>query len=262
MLLSLQGTKGEAMKNIQALLVLLALALLPSMRLNAQCEPDTANCKDTGEPGQICPPNLPDAMLNEAYDEVITVIAPDTASVGELTVGLAYVTVDTVGNLPPGLTYVLNDEIFYPDSAYCIQIFGTPEEAGKFPLKITVSAYINIGAGVIVRGGEITDSTSVSLTVNWPSNIDPIQTNEFHVFPNSPNPFSDVTRIGFYTPFDDHVSLQVYNILGERLHEEKQGASPGENYFEFNGGSLNPGSYFYRITNSSELFTGKFIKSK
>jgi hypothetical protein len=250
------------MKYLHRSLLVLGMALLPAYMLSAQCEPDTANCKDTGEPGQLCPPNLPNAMLNEAYDEIITVIAPDTASVGEIQVGLAYVTVDAVENLPPGVNYLLNAEIFYPDSAYCIQIFGTPTEAGKFPLKITVSAYINVGAGVIVKGGEITDSTSVSLTVNWPSAIDPYQTSEFHVFPNSPNPFSEVTRIGFYTPFDDYVTLQVYNILGEMLHEEKQGASPGENFFEFNGGSLNPGSYFYRITNSSELFTGKFIKSK
>ena len=250
------------MNYLHRSLLVLVMVLLPAHMLRAQCEPDTANCKDTGEPGQICPPNLPNAMLNEAYDEVITVIAPDTASVGEFTIGLAYVTVDSVENLPPGVNYLLNAEIFYPDSAYCIQIFGTPTEAGKFPLKITVSAYINVGAGVIVKGGEITDSTSVSLTVNWPSTIDPYQTSEFHVFPNSPNPFSEVTRIGFYTPFDDYVTLQVYNILGEMLYEEKQGASPGENFFEFNGGSLNPGSYFYRITNSSELFTGKFIKSK
>ena len=250
------------MKKLKTLLLVPVLACIPVLTLWAQCEPDTANCKDTGEPGQICPPNLPDAVLNEAYDEVITVIAPDTASVGEIQVGLAYVTVDSVENLPPGVTYLLNADIFYPDSAYCIQIFGTPTEAGKFPLRITVSAYINIGAGVVVKGGEVVDSTSVSLFVNWPSGLDPSRHHEFHVFPNSPNPFSELTRIGFYTPYDDYVTLQVYSILGEMLHEELQGASPGENYFEFNGSSLNPGSYFYRISNRSGLYTGKFIKSR
>lgn len=249
------------MKTTLRLLTALYIALLTSLNIYAQCEPDTSNCKDTGDPGQICPPNLPDAVVNEAYDEVITVIAPDTASLGELQIVLDHIRVDSVLNLPLGLNYYANAEKFYPDSAYCIQVSGTPSEAGKYPLKIYVSVYINY-LNTIVRGGQIVDSTSVALTVNWPSGIDPYKTSEFHMFPNAPNPFSDMTRLGFYTPFDAHVKLQVYNILGELMHEELQGASPGENYFDFDGRSLNPGTYFYRVRNDTELFTGKFIKTK
>lgn len=250
------------MKYTSRFLALLGMLFLATFHINAQCEPDTVNCKDTGDPGQICPANLPDAVLNEAYDEVITVLAPDTASVGEIQIGIAYIIVDSVLNLPPGIDYIANAEIFYPDSAYCIQVFGTPTEAGKFPLKIYVSAYINAGLGIIVKGGQFVDSTAVVLSVGWPSGIDPYKINEFQLFPNAPNPFSDFTRLGFYTPFGDHVQLQVYNILGELMHEEIFGASPGENYFDFNGSELNPGSYFYRVTNKSDLFTGKFIKTK
>jgi len=250
------------MKYLNTLMFVLALALFPSLKLSAQCVPDTANCEDTGDPGQMCPQTLPDAVVNEPYDEIITVIAPDTATLGPIQVGLAYITVDSVGNLPPGIEYQTNAEIFYPDSAYCILVSGTPSEAGKFPLKIKVSAYVNMGAGVIVKAGERVDSTSVVVTVNWPSGIDPYKINEFQVLPNAPNPFSDVTRLGFYTPFDDHIQLQVYNILGKLMHEEALGAPPGEHYFDFNGSTLNPGTYFYRVTNSSGLFTGKFIKSR
>lgn len=253
--------KCKAMKYRNRFLALLAIVFFTSLSINAQCEPDTVNCKDTGDPGQICPANLPDAVLNEVYDEVITVIAPDTASVGDFTIGLAYIIVDSVLNLPPGITYFANAEIFYPDSAYCIQISGTPSEAGKFQLKIYVSAFVDL-VGTIVNGGQFVDSTSVALSVSWPSGIDPYKINEFHLFPNAPNPFSDFTRLGFYTPFGDHVKLQVYNLLGELMHEEMHGASPGENYFEFSGSELNPGTYFYRVGNKSDLFTGKFIKTK
>ena len=254
--------KCEAMKYLSRVLALMAIVFFASLNITAQCEPDTVNCEDTGDPGQICPPNLPDGVLNEAYDEVITVIAPDTASLGIIQIGIAYIIVDSVLNLPPGLDYFANAEKFYPDSAYCIQVAGTPSEAGKFPLIIYVSAYVNAGLGIIVNAGQFVDSTSVEVFVGWPSGIDPYKANEFQLFPNAPNPFSDFTRLGFYTPFSDHVKLQVYNILGELMHEELQGASPGENYFDFNGSGLNPGTYFYRVANKSYLFTGKFIKTK
>ncbi len=103
------------MKNRARLLAIFAIALIPSIYLSAQCEPDTVNCKDTGDPGQICPRFLPEAVVNEAYDEVITVFAPDTASVGGHQIGLAYIVVDSVKNLPPGIEYYANAEIFYPD---------------------------------------------------------------------------------------------------------------------------------------------------
>ncbi len=254
--------KCEAMKYLSRVLALFTIVFFASLNITAQCEPDTVNCKDTGDPGQICPPNLPDAVLNEAYDEVITVIAPDTASLGDFQIGIAYIIVDSVLNLPPGLDYFASAEKFYPDSAYCIQVAGTPSEAGKFPLKIYVSAYVNAGLGIIVNAGQFVDSTSVEVSVGWPSGIDSFKANEFQLFPNAPNPFSDFTRLGFYTPFSDHVKLQVYNILGELMHEELHGASPGENYFDFNGSGLNPGTYFYRVANKSDLFTGKFIKTK
>lgn len=250
------------MKDLNTLLLVLALALFPSLKLSAQCEPDTANCKDTGDPGQICPRNLPDAVVNEAYDEIITVIAPDTATIGPITIGLAYITVDSVINIPPGLEYYPNAEIFYPDSAYCIQITGTPTQAGKYALAIYVSAYVYVSQDVVVRAGQVVDDSSVVVTVNETAGLDPYQINQFQVLPNAPNPFSEKTRLGFYTPFDDHIKLQVYNILGKLMHEEMLGAPPGEHYFDFTGGSLNPGTYFYRVTNSSDLFTGKFIKSR
>jgi len=105
------------MKYTNRFLALLAIVIFAMVELTAQCEPDTANCKDTGDPGQICPANLPDAVVNELYDEVITVIAPDTASVADIQVRLAYIIVDSVINLPPGVDYYPNAEIFYPDSA-------------------------------------------------------------------------------------------------------------------------------------------------
>jgi len=260
MLLYLYERKCEAMKYTRTFFAVLAIAIIPALALSAQCEPDTVNCEDSESPVLMCPRLLPEVNVNEPYDEVITVIPPGTYDYLGTVINIEYITVDSIGNLPPGIEYFPNAEIFYPDTAYCVQIVGTPTEAGKFPLSITVSAFVDLGTGPIAV--QIVDDTSVVMTVHWPAGVDPNKTHEFQVLPNAPNPFSDVTRLGFYTPFDDHIQLQVYNILGELMHEEMRGSPPGEHYFNFNGSALTPGTYFYRVTNSSQLFTGKFIKSR
>lgn len=243
---------------------LISMAICASFTLSevaGQCEPDTANCKDIGNPGQICPRNLPDGTVNAAYDESITVLAPPTFEYQGNLIDVAYIIVDSVLNLPPGIDYWANAELFYPDSAYCIQVYGTPEEEGEFQLSIYVTPFINY-LGTVIQGEQLVDDTSVVMTVHGPSNIDPFKLDDFKVLPIFPNPFNEVAQIGFYTPFDDRITLRVYNILGEQMHDETQGSPPGEHYFQFDGSELLPGTYFYRITNRSQFYTGKFIKSR
>lgn len=226
-----------------------------------QCNPDTVNCKDTGEPGEICPRTLPDATVGVLYDKTITVIPPDQAVMGETTLEIVYIEIDSVKNLPEGIEYFPNASQFYPDTAYCIQITGTPTTAGEFPLSIFVSPFIRY-MDAIIKGTQVKNNTSVRMVVHWPAGLDPNQSFEFRVIRNVPNPFSEITRIGFFTPFDDRIELKVFNILGELMHREEQGAPPGEHYFRFDGSNLLPGTYFYRVSNSSLHYTGKFIKSR
>jgi hypothetical protein len=68
--------------------------------------------------------------------------------------------------------------------------------------------------------------------------------------------------MGFYTPFDDHIELKVFNILGEMMHQEVDGYPPGEHHFRFNGSNLLPGTYFFRVSNREGYFTGKIIKTR
>ncbi len=229
--------------------------------LFGQCEPDLTNCKDTDEPGQICPRYLPDAQVNVSYNEVITVIAPGEVSFGNSTVFIDYIVIDSITNIPEGITYAANAEKFYADSAYCVQISGIPLKAGIDTLAIYITPYIFYGNTTIPAPQAVND-TSVVVTVIEASGIDPGFFTEFHLLPNKPNPFSEKTTVGFFTPFDDRVELQVYNILGTLVHEENGGFPPGEYTFEFDGHTLAPGTYFYRVTNHELYRTGKLIKTK
>jgi hypothetical protein len=229
------------MKKIIQLFAVLAISAFMVTETYSQCEPDTITCIDTGNPGQICPDSLPQVIVNTPYDQSITVLAPSTFDYLGNVIDVAYIVVDSVLNLPPGIEYFASATQFYPDSAYCIQIVGTPTVEGDFPLAIHVTPFINY-LDNIVATPQIVDDTSVVMTVLGPSGLNPFKINEFRVLPNIPNPFSEMTRLGFYTPFDDRIELEVYNILGELMHEERQGAPPGEHFFQFNGSNL-----FYQI---------------
>lgn len=246
---------------MKRLVILTIASMFAGTALFGQCEPDTVNCKDVDEPGQICPMYLPDATVNKYYDEVVTVIPPSEYTLGNLTIYLDYLLIDKVENLPEGISYAVNAERFYADTAYCVSIYGTPTQKGVDTLHIYVTPFLWIN-GVSTPYTQVLNDSSVILTVVEASGFDPNQFTEFHILPNKPNPFSDVTSIGFYTPFNDRIELLVYNILGILVHREDMGVPPGEYAFQFNGQSLQPGTYFYRVNNQNQYQTGKFIKTK
>ncbi len=250
------------MKRHLPLIISILFALLITAPLSGQCTPDPG-CVDIDEPGQYCPEVFPLLIQDEPYDQTMTFILPvNQYDVGGTIYFLDSVAVDSVKNIPPGMVYSSNSLGYATGKPYCSNLSGTPTAKGTYAINIHMRAFATPEGGSQVELGPFLDDTSMVITVNVPTGLDPWQADDFKVLPVAPNPFSEYTRMGFSTPHDDRIKLQVYNILGELMHEESQGASPGEHHFEFNGSMLLPGTYFYRVTNSKQLYTGKFIKSK
>jgi len=248
------------LNNRARLLLILALAIVAGIKLSAQCIPDTANCEDIGDPGQFCPLLLPKAGLNILYDEVVTIIAPGAYPIGGTELTIHYIEIDSVKNLPPGIDYFPNADIFYPDTAYCIQLTGTPSQTGEFALSIYITATVDV-FGTPTRA-QVVDDSSVVISVVEVLGIDPNQKTGFQVSQNVPNPFSDRTRLSFYTPKQEKVELSIYNILGVLVHQETELTAPGKHYFNFDGSELEAGTYLYRIESGEDFFTGKLMKSR
>ena len=72
---------------------------------------------------------------------------------------------------------------------------------------------------------------------------------KFSLAQNYPNPFNPSTKIVFFLAVSQHVKIDVYNIVGQKIRtiiDEQQGA--GRHEIEFNAENLlSSGIYFYHI---------------
>ena len=85
----------------------------------------------------------------------------------------------------------------------------------------------------------------------------------FTLYQNYPNPFNPSTRIEFSIPEREHVRLEVFNILGQRVATliDKE-LSPGQYSVVFNGAEKSSGIYFYRLASGTTVLTRKMILVK
>lgn len=166
---------------------------------------------------------LPDGIINQEYDAIIEARGGNTP----------YTFTLYSGNLPPGLS--LNGSTGL--------ISGIPNTEGSFsftirctdsssPAKIDDQEYtVVIGTGTGIPG----DQTQT------PSN--------FALLGNYPNPFNNSTVIKFRLAEAADVTLEIFNVLGEKVQTVYSGSmSAGEHELAWNGDNASSGVYFYKLT--------------
>jgi len=71
---------------------------------------------------------------------------------------------------------------------------------------------------------------------------------QFRLDQNYPNPFNPSTTISYGLPNRSHVTLSVFNTLGQQVALLQNGEEdPGYHEVKFEGSGLSSGVYFYRI---------------
>jgi Secretion system C-terminal sorting domain len=88
--------------------------------------------------------------------------------------------------------------------------------------------------------GSYAFSEEVNLDVNSPV--------KFELGQNYPNPFNPSTKISFSIPQNSQVTLDIYNLLGQKVKTLVQGfMQAGKHTINFDASGFNSGIYFYKI---------------
>jgi len=86
---------------------------------------------------------------------------------------------------------------------------------------------------------------------------------EYALSQNYPNPFNPRTTISFSLPVASHVSLEIYNVMGQRVTTVADGFyEAGVHACEWDGSAVASGVYFYRIETPEFVETKKMMLLK
>ena len=108
----------------------------------------------------------------------------------------------------------------------------------------------------IDRDGKFEYSQSVEVTIGQVPK-------EFALLQNYPNPFNPSTMISYQLPANSHISLKVYDMLGNEVATlVNQTKEAGSYTAEFDGSQLSSGVYFYTINAGSFSATKKLTLLK
>ena len=84
---------------------------------------------------------------------------------------------------------------------------------------------------------------------------------DFVLLQNYPNPFNPSTKIGFSIPQTSNVSIDIYNVVGERVATVvNQTLEAGYHSVDFDASSLSSGTYIYQLKANGQ--NGTFVETK
>jgi len=110
---------------------------------------------------------------------------------------------------------------------------------------------------------DTTNSVIVRVNYTGMSGIDNVNPQYFHLTQNYPNPFNPRTTISYSVPYQNHVTIEIFNIWGQRVgllvDEEKM---KGVYTTKFDAQDLPSGIYYYRLNSSNINLVKKMLFMK
>lgn len=167
--------------------------------------------------------DLPDGEINVGYDATVEARGGQTPYLFEI----------VEGSLPSGLSLNGNTG----------SISGIPDIEGEYAFTIRCSDSSN---------PQRTDDQVYIMTIQGQVDVeddDMPMPSRFALIGNYPNPFNSSTMISFRLAEPGFISLDVYNVLGQRVASLYSGfLNSGRHDYHWNAESVPSGVYFYRLS--------------
>ena len=234
--------------------------------------------------------NLPHATQGVSYYTQIDIKTPTTlieAASGDSsvttidTLGTSYyvgawpvdslILIETIG-APSGITLDCNtlNCSYGGDVVGCANVYGTTNDpVGVYPITIVVNVYTH--GSITVFGFPVPVETDLysstgsyetiegyNIVVNSLTGVETFHQDDFVLFQNVPNPFSEFTNIQFNSPNSDNVIFEVVDMFGRIVYTQSISTNIGLNTYQFNH-DLSSGIYMYSINNRKEIISKRML---
>jgi hypothetical protein len=214
-------------------------------------------------------PGIPQIVVDpsEIVDtlQVGTGIHTEIINISNTGNGRLYIIVsDSIINGPDWLAYNTTFAIIEPSSQIDLTVEIDKTNllvTNRYQAEISISSTDPVQPEVIVPVDIFISSTS-SITQN--DNVP----REFALYTNYPNPFNPSTTISFDLPKSTSVSLEIYNLLGQRVKTiANDYLTAGSYQFIWNGTSdtgipISTGIYFYQLKTEDKKLIKKMLLTK
>jgi len=249
---------------MKKILLTLTLAFI-FIGVNAQCTPDPQYTIAGIYPDSAT--GLPNAMVGQAYNEVITIISPvDTSTVilGQtISVTIQTIELTSVTGLPPSFSYdcATTNCIFAGGSTSCAVLTSagpTSAEIGSHQVIMNTTTTVDAGLFGIQTQNDVVDYYYINVS-NATSVINRFNDFTFELKDVFPNPVNSNAKIQFISGNSDDVVFTVFNYLGEKIEERNIAATRGVNDIEISAKDYANGMYLYSINNGIQVVSKRMI---
>lgn len=273
------ATKLKKMKKILLNLFAFSTAVLFTANAIAQCTPASSSTLGGGFfPADSTQPCV---IRNVSYNATMQVENFGVINTSATVVSLR---VDTIYNLPSGLTWAMNQptgnaaNTLLTAQIGCIQFSGTTTQAvGIANLDFGVTVVVNLSGteqtfvnktSVLVElfnstfGGDYDFDYRLFIVENANDCTNSVGIEEIANVSNLniyPNPFSNKALISFNALVNEKYTARLFDVMGKAVYEETLQANSGNNSFELNKKDISNGVYFFTLTNGKATETKRVI---
>jgi hypothetical protein len=248
--------------------ILLTLTLVFAfIGAQAQCTPDPQFTIAGIYPDSAT--GLPNAMVGQAYNEVITIIAPldTTGSVGTITVPVIVQTIEltNVTGLPASFSYdCANSNCTFSGGATSCAVLSssspTIAEIGSHQIIFNTTTTVTVPSlgNITQTQDDIIDYYYINVS-NATSVINQFNDFTFELKDIFPNPLNNNAKIQFILGNTADIVFTVFNHLGEKIEEKNIAASRGVNDISINANNYPNGMYLYSINNGLQIVSKRMV---